>query len=148
LLGTIVGCNKNPAVNCILVQLPLPPQIDGGQVLETIAVEKDVDGFHLYNVGGLVTDNTISPPCTPYGVMKLIESEAINAFGVARTTNCPPPLIVGPGDPTDRFTYWPARAPVASVGAAANAGAAINVDMASAVPEECISIPLMRAWHS
>jgi methylenetetrahydrofolate dehydrogenase (NADP+)/methenyltetrahydrofolate cyclohydrolase len=81
LLGTIVEYNVDPAVNGILVQLPLPPQIDVARVLETIAIEKDVDGFHLYNVGGLVTGNTIFPPCTPYGVMKLLESEGIAVEG-------------------------------------------------------------------
>jgi methylenetetrahydrofolate dehydrogenase (NADP+)/methenyltetrahydrofolate cyclohydrolase len=51
------------------------------KVLERIAVEKDVDGFHLYNVGGLVTGNTIFPPCTPYGVQKLLEHEGIDVEG-------------------------------------------------------------------
>ena len=51
------------------------------RVLETISVEKDVDGFHLYNVGGLVVGNTIFSPCTPYGVVKLLEYERIKVEG-------------------------------------------------------------------
>lgn len=65
----------------ILVQLPLPPHIDMRRVLEAIAVEKDVDGFHLYNVGGLVVGNTIFPPCTPYGVQLLLETTGIEVAG-------------------------------------------------------------------
>jgi methylenetetrahydrofolate dehydrogenase (NADP+)/methenyltetrahydrofolate cyclohydrolase len=47
------------------------------RILETIAVDKDVDGFHLYNVGALVTGGTVFPPCTPYGVLRLLEHEQI-----------------------------------------------------------------------
>jgi methylenetetrahydrofolate dehydrogenase (NADP+)/methenyltetrahydrofolate cyclohydrolase len=63
------------------VQLPLPQHIDMRRVLETISVKKDVDGFHLYNVGGLVVGNTIFSPCTPYGVVKLLEYERIKVEG-------------------------------------------------------------------
>ena len=78
LVATIEDLNRDPAVNGILVQLPLPPHIDMRQVLGTIAAEKDVDGFHLYNVGGLVVGNTVFPPCTPYGVVRLLEYEGIS----------------------------------------------------------------------
>ena len=81
LLGRIVELNADPDTHGILVQLPLPPHIDMSRVLETIAIEKDVDGFHLYNVGGLVTGNTIFSPCTPFGVVKLLESEGIKLAG-------------------------------------------------------------------
>ncbi|HUI61427.1 MAG TPA: bifunctional methylenetetrahydrofolate dehydrogenase/methenyltetrahydrofolate cyclohydrolase FolD [Steroidobacteraceae bacterium] len=81
LVQTIEGLNADPAVHGILVQLPLPPRIDMRRVLETISVKKDVDGFHLYNVGGLVVGNTIFPPCTPYGVVKLLEYERIKLEG-------------------------------------------------------------------
>lgn len=81
LLGLIDGLNADRQVHGILVQLPLPPQIDMARVLEAIAVEKDVDGFHLYNVGGLVTGNTVFSPCTPYGVVKLLQSEGIPVEG-------------------------------------------------------------------
>jgi methylenetetrahydrofolate dehydrogenase (NADP+)/methenyltetrahydrofolate cyclohydrolase len=78
LVATIEELNRDPSVNGILVQLPLPPHIDMRQVLSTIAAEKDVDGFHLYNVGGLVVGNTVFPPCTPYGVVRLLEYEGIS----------------------------------------------------------------------
>jgi len=73
--------NANPGVHGVLVQLPLPPHVEMRKVLESISIEKDVDGFHLYNVGGLVVGNTIFPPCTPYGVMKLLEHENIRVEG-------------------------------------------------------------------
>ena len=81
LLGRIVELNADPSIHGILVQLPLPPHIDMARVLETISVDKDVDGFHHYTVGGLVTGNTIFSPCTPFGVIKLLESEGIELAG-------------------------------------------------------------------
>ncbi|MGH6613366.1 bifunctional methylenetetrahydrofolate dehydrogenase/methenyltetrahydrofolate cyclohydrolase FolD [Sphingomonas sp.] len=81
LLGRIVELNNDDRIHGVLVQLPLPPHIDMREVLATIAVDKDVDGFHLYNVGGLVTGGTVFSPCTPYGVVKLLESEAIPIEG-------------------------------------------------------------------
>ncbi len=81
LLGRIVELNADPAIHGILVQLPLPAHIDMARVLETISAHKDVDGFHLYNVGGLVTGNTVFSPCTPYGVVKLLEHEQIPVEG-------------------------------------------------------------------
>ncbi|MDR2214576.1 MAG: bifunctional methylenetetrahydrofolate dehydrogenase/methenyltetrahydrofolate cyclohydrolase FolD [Nevskiaceae bacterium] len=81
LLARIDALNADPHVHGILVQLPLPQHIDVSQVLERIAVDKDVDGFHLYNVGGLVTGNTVFPPCTPYGVQKLLEHENVKIEG-------------------------------------------------------------------
>ena len=77
LIGTIESLTRDPAVHGILVQLPLPPHIDMRRVLHAIPAEKDVDGFHLYNVGGLVVGNTVFPPCTPYGVVRLLEYEDI-----------------------------------------------------------------------
>jgi methylenetetrahydrofolate dehydrogenase (NADP+)/methenyltetrahydrofolate cyclohydrolase len=81
LLSRIDRLNRDPEVHGILIQLPLPKHIQMANVLERIAVEKDVDGFHLYNVGGLVTGNTVFPPCTPYGVQKLLEHEGIDVEG-------------------------------------------------------------------
>jgi len=81
LIDLIAVLNDDPAVHGILVQLPLPAHINMARVLETIAVSKDVDGFHLYNIGGLVTGHTVFSPCTPYGVVKLLESEAIPVEG-------------------------------------------------------------------
>jgi methylenetetrahydrofolate dehydrogenase (NADP+) / methenyltetrahydrofolate cyclohydrolase len=81
LLARIDALDADPLVHGILVQLPLPPHINVAHVLERIAVEKDVDGFHLYNVGGLVTGNTVFPPCTPFGVQKLLEYEKVPIEG-------------------------------------------------------------------
>jgi len=74
LLGLVEQLNNDPTVDGILVQLPLPPQIDPSTVLETISPDKDVDGFHPYNIGRLVVRSPTLRPCTPYGVMKLLES--------------------------------------------------------------------------
>ncbi|MHB8283863.1 MAG: bifunctional methylenetetrahydrofolate dehydrogenase/methenyltetrahydrofolate cyclohydrolase FolD [Caulobacteraceae bacterium] len=81
LVTLIEQLNTAPDIHGILVQLPLPPQVDMRRVLETISVGKDVDGFHLYNVGGLVIGRTTFSPCTPYGMMKLLESEDIPIAG-------------------------------------------------------------------
>ncbi len=80
-IGRIGELNGDPAVHGILVQLPLPAHHDIHAVLRTVAVEKDVDGFHLYNVGGLVLGETVFPPCTPYGVMKLLDYTGIDVSG-------------------------------------------------------------------
>ena len=81
LLALIEEMNGDPRVHGILVQLPLPGHIDVRRVLEAIAVDKDVDGFHLYNVGGLVVGGSIFPPCTPYGVELLLETSGIEIAG-------------------------------------------------------------------
>jgi methylenetetrahydrofolate dehydrogenase (NADP+)/methenyltetrahydrofolate cyclohydrolase len=81
LVALIEELNANPEIHGVLVQLPLPKHIEMRKVLESISVEKDVDGFHLYNVGGLVVGNTIFSPCTPYGVTKLLEHENIPVAG-------------------------------------------------------------------
>ena len=81
LVGAIERLNSDPDVHGILVQLPLPPQVDMRRVLSSISAHKDVDGFHLYNVGGLVVGDTVFPPCTPYGVVRLLEQENIQVEG-------------------------------------------------------------------
>jgi methylenetetrahydrofolate dehydrogenase (NADP+)/methenyltetrahydrofolate cyclohydrolase len=81
LLAVIEEQNLDASVNGILVQLPLPPHLPVHSVLERIAVEKDVDGFHLYNVGSLAVGTAVFPPCTPYGVQKLLEAEGIPIAG-------------------------------------------------------------------
>ena len=73
ILGLIAELNIDDSVHGILVQLPLPPQFSVAEIVKTISAEKDVDGFHLYNMGGLVSGGTVFPPCTPYGVVKLLE---------------------------------------------------------------------------
>ena len=80
-LSIIDDLNEDDGVHGVLVQLPLPKHIAVTAVLERIAAGKDVDGFHLYNVGGLVVGKTIFPPCTPYGVQKLLEAENIPIEG-------------------------------------------------------------------
>ena len=77
----IAQLNADPAVHGILVQLPLPRHYDVRRVLAAISVDKDVDGFHLYNVGALAQGETVFPPCTPYGVSKMLEFENIPVAG-------------------------------------------------------------------
>ena len=74
LLSLIDELNADPLVHGILVQLPLPDEIDAGQVLDRIAPTKDVDGFHPVNVGRLSTGTGGLVPCTPLGVMLLLET--------------------------------------------------------------------------
>ena len=82
ILQRIRELNQNPAIHGILVQLPLPAHLEPRHLLGAISVEKDVDGFHLYNVGGLVVgEDNIFPPCTPYGVQRLLEYEKIPIEG-------------------------------------------------------------------
>jgi methylenetetrahydrofolate dehydrogenase (NADP+)/methenyltetrahydrofolate cyclohydrolase len=81
LIEKILELNAQADTDGILVQLPLPPQFQLAAVLSAISADKDVDGFHLYNVGGLVVGNTVFPPCTPYGVVKLLEHEGIGLEG-------------------------------------------------------------------
>jgi methylenetetrahydrofolate dehydrogenase (NADP+) / methenyltetrahydrofolate cyclohydrolase len=73
LLQLVEQLNRDERIDGILVQLPLPKHIDESKILEAISPNKDVDGFHPYNVGRLVTGNPLFQPCTPYGVMKMIE---------------------------------------------------------------------------
>jgi methylenetetrahydrofolate dehydrogenase (NADP+)/methenyltetrahydrofolate cyclohydrolase len=73
LLARIAALNADPAVHGILVQLPLPKHIDEHRVIESIAPAKDADGFHVSNVGQLVVGQPLFRPCTPYGVMKMLE---------------------------------------------------------------------------
>jgi methylenetetrahydrofolate dehydrogenase (NADP+) / methenyltetrahydrofolate cyclohydrolase len=81
LLGRIAALNADPRVHGILVQLPLPAQIRTGRVLEAISPAKDVDGFHLRNLGALVAGQPGFVPCTPAGVMKMLEHEAVPLAG-------------------------------------------------------------------
>ena len=81
LLSLIDELNHDNAIDGILVQLPLPKQIDSTKVIEAIAPHKDVDGFHPYNVGRLCQRIPTLRSCTPYGVMKLLESTGVNLYG-------------------------------------------------------------------
>ncbi len=82
ILETIRMMNQNPNIDGILIQLPLPPHIDTPKILQTVSPNKDVDGFHPFNVGNLVLDMECFVPCTPLGVMKLLEEYDINPKGM------------------------------------------------------------------
>lgn len=81
LLKLVDKLNGDSAVDGILVQLPLPAHIDSQAVLERIVPHKDVDGFHPYNVGRLVVKMPLMRPCTPKGVMTLLEAYGIDPKG-------------------------------------------------------------------
>lgn len=81
LLTRIQALNNDPAIHGILVQLPLPSHMDAHKVIETIAADKDVDGFHVSNAGLLMTGQPLFRPCTPYGVMKMLEAEGVATRG-------------------------------------------------------------------
>ncbi|MBZ0177821.1 MAG: bifunctional methylenetetrahydrofolate dehydrogenase/methenyltetrahydrofolate cyclohydrolase FolD [Melioribacteraceae bacterium] len=74
LLARIHALNIDPAIHGILVQLPLPPQIDSHKVIEAISPTKDVDGFHVASAGALMVGEPGFKACTPYGCMKMLES--------------------------------------------------------------------------
>jgi len=81
LLALIEKLNGDDKVHGILVQLPLPKQINEATVLDAISPSKDVDGFHPYNVGRLVTGKPVFQPCTPYGVIKMLERMGVEMEG-------------------------------------------------------------------
>ncbi len=85
---TIIRMNEDSSIDGILIQLPLPSQIDTTKLLELVSPGKDVDGFHPFNVGRLVTNLDGFVPCTPLGVMKLLEEYDIDVKG----KNC---VVVG-----------------------------------------------------
>jgi len=88
LLEEVEKLNQDPAVDGILVQLPLPAHLESSEILETIRADKDVDCFHPYNVGRLVQRIPQLRPCTPYGVMLMLDAIGIDVKGL----NC---LVVG-----------------------------------------------------
>lgn len=81
IIATIKMMNDNPRIDGILVQLPLPKHVDTDKILEVIDPQKDVDGFHAYNVGRLVTNLDTFIACTPLGVMKMFEAYEIDVKG-------------------------------------------------------------------
>lgn len=81
LVGLVKQLNDDPAIDGILVQLPLPKHLDADAIIETIHPEKDVDGFHPYNIGRLALKMPLLRPCTPRGVMTLLESTGIELKG-------------------------------------------------------------------
>ncbi|ATE60569.1 bifunctional methylenetetrahydrofolate dehydrogenase/methenyltetrahydrofolate cyclohydrolase FolD [Thauera sinica] len=80
-MARLGALNADPAVHGILVQLPLPPQFDETAVLEAIDIRKDVDGFHAENVGRLSQNREAFIPCTPHGVMKMLEAADVKVAG-------------------------------------------------------------------
>jgi methylenetetrahydrofolate dehydrogenase (NADP+)/methenyltetrahydrofolate cyclohydrolase len=82
LLAFVRKLNADPQVHGILVQMPLPKGLDKRVVIEAIAAEKDVDGFAYHNVGALVAGDPVFLPCTPWGVMKVLEHEGIAVQGL------------------------------------------------------------------
>ena len=74
LLALVEQLNNDPAIDGILVQLPLPSHMDAQKVIEAIAPAKDVDGFHIASAGALMTGMPGFWPCTPYGCMKMLQS--------------------------------------------------------------------------
>lgn len=81
LLKVVQDLNHNDAIHGILVQLPLPSHMNASRVIETISAAKDVDGFHISNAGLLMTGQPLFRPCTPYGIMKMLESENVPLRG-------------------------------------------------------------------
>ncbi|MBK3867407.1 bifunctional methylenetetrahydrofolate dehydrogenase/methenyltetrahydrofolate cyclohydrolase FolD [Pseudomonas stutzeri] len=82
LLALIDQLNDDPSIDGILVQLPLPRHLDASQLLERIRPDKDVDGFHPYNVGRLAQRMPLLRPCTPKGIMTLLESTGVDLHGL------------------------------------------------------------------
>ena len=74
--------NEDPSIDGILLQLPLPGHLDADQLLELIRPDKDVDGFHPYNVGRLVQRAPLLRPCTPKGIMSLLKKTCVNLYGL------------------------------------------------------------------
>lgn len=81
LLALVDALNADTRIDGILVQLPLPDHINETRVLEAISPHKDVDGFHPYNVGRLATGHPLFKPCTPYGIMKMIDESGVDLAG-------------------------------------------------------------------
>ena len=107
LMACIRRLNADPAVHGILVQLPLPRQVDAHRVLEAVSPAKDIDGFHAANLGALVAGTPGFTPCTPAGVIRLIEHAGIALAGsravvIGRSTivGKPPALLLLQKDAT------------------------------------------------
>ncbi len=99
LLERVRALNADPAIHGILVQLPLPAHIDADKVIETIAAEKDVDGFHVASAGALMTGLPGFWSCTPYGCIKLLESTGVpikgkHAVVIGRSNNVGKPMAL------------------------------------------------------
>ncbi len=85
LLGLIDTLNEDPEIDGILVQLPLPAHLDASLLLERIRPDKDVDGFHPYNIGRLAQRMPLLRPCTPLGIIRLLRSTGVDPYGLDAT---------------------------------------------------------------
>jgi len=85
LVTQVTALNADPAVDGILVQLPLPPGLDANEIMDLVDPAKDVDGFHPYNTGLLAQKRPRLRPCTPYGVIRLAQEYGIALQGVKAT---------------------------------------------------------------
>jgi len=99
LLATIDKLNHHRGIHGILLQLPLPQHFDAGRILQSIAVEKDVDGFNWQNLGAMVAGHPRFTPCTPTGIITLLERyevriEGCNAVVVGRSTEVGKPMAL------------------------------------------------------
>jgi methylenetetrahydrofolate dehydrogenase (NADP+)/methenyltetrahydrofolate cyclohydrolase len=81
ILALIAKLNGDERIHGILVQLPLPKQMDDARILEAISPDKDVDGFHPFNMGRLIIGRPVFQPCTPYGIMVLLKEAGIELKG-------------------------------------------------------------------
>ena len=99
LLERVAALNADAAVHGILVQLPLPKQVDAARILQTVSPAKDVDGFHAANLGALLAGNPAVVPCTPAGVMRLLEHAGVPLAGrqavvIGRSSIVGKPLVL------------------------------------------------------
>ena len=85
LLALIDSLNEDPTIDGILVQLPLPAHLDASLLLERIRPDKDVDGFHPYNIGRLAQRMPLLRPCTPLGIIRLLKSTGVSLYGLNAT---------------------------------------------------------------
>jgi methylenetetrahydrofolate dehydrogenase (NADP+)/methenyltetrahydrofolate cyclohydrolase len=85
LLDLIDSLNEDAEIDGILVQLPLPAHLDASQLLERIRPDKDVDGFHPYNIGRLAQRMPLLRPCTPMGIVRLLNSTGVDLYGLDAT---------------------------------------------------------------
>jgi methylenetetrahydrofolate dehydrogenase (NADP+)/methenyltetrahydrofolate cyclohydrolase len=96
----LINClNADPAIHGILVQLPLPPRLNAERILQSIAADKDVDGFNWTNLGAMVAGHTLLAPCTPLGIMTMLDREGIalegrNAVVIGRSVIVGKPLAL------------------------------------------------------
>lgn len=99
LLATIDGINRNPRIHGAIVQMPLPPRLDAKRILQTIARDKDVDGFSWHNLGALLAGCPQFVPCTPLGVMTMLDHagvaiEGSTAVVIGRSVNVGKPVAL------------------------------------------------------